>query len=318
MRCHLDAGIQGMAPSRERAKSPPAKRLRPSSTEDVILQKAERAASKRKGGGGGSSGGALTVSDISADRLMKTAQQNWAPALNLADAGKSKGAAAAGAKAKPAFSPDLVTRIYNTELGGASSKPPALRRIMLLEISQYLENYLWPHFDPEAASFEHVMSIILMVNEKFRESIPAWTCFHTRAEVFPSFLQRVLALKQQGGRPVRTHELIAFLLFSIHIFESLENEMVRTQVLKLVSIPLWHALSKGRLQLELHAQPQLAKHWKNLAKKEVKAAAKAGHVPIKQRPEATFIPGLVEEFLEVRLGLLSSAHQLLANSGSCP
>lgn len=41
-----------------------------------------------------------------------------------------------------------------------------LQRVMILEVSQYLENYLWPNFDPEASSFEHVMSMILMVNEK--------------------------------------------------------------------------------------------------------------------------------------------------------
>uniref|UniRef100_A0A7N2KPZ4 RNA helicase aquarius N-terminal domain-containing protein n=1 Tax=Quercus lobata TaxID=97700 RepID=A0A7N2KPZ4_QUELO len=40
---------------------------------------------------------------------------------------------------------------------------------MILEVSQYLENYLWPNFDPDAASFEHVMSMILMVNEKIVE-----------------------------------------------------------------------------------------------------------------------------------------------------
>ena len=32
---------------------------------------------------------------------------------------------------------------------------------------------------------------------------------------------------------------------------------MRAQVLRLVSLPLWHALSRGRLQLELHDQPQV-------------------------------------------------------------
>lgn len=45
-------------------------------------------------------------------------------------------------------------------------KPVPLQRVMILEVSQYLENYLWPNFDPETASFEHVMSMLLMVNEK--------------------------------------------------------------------------------------------------------------------------------------------------------
>lgn len=71
-------------------------------------------------------------------------------------------------------------RIYNEELGGTSGKPPGLRRVMMLEISQYLENYLWPHFDAAAATPQHVLSILLMINEKFRENVPAWSCFDTR------------------------------------------------------------------------------------------------------------------------------------------
>ena len=57
------------------------------------------------------------------------------------------------------------------------------------------------------------------------------------------------------------------LVFSIHAFQSLENESVRGQLLPLVSLPLWHSLSRGRLQLELHSHPQLAKHWRHAAKK---------------------------------------------------
>lgn len=33
--------------------------------------------------------------------------------------------------------------------------------------------YLWPNFD-ESASYEHIMFIALMINEKFRENVPAW------------------------------------------------------------------------------------------------------------------------------------------------
>jgi hypothetical protein len=63
---------------------------------------------------------------------------------------------------------------------------------MLLEISQYLENYLWPHFDAATASFEHVMSMVMMINEKFREGVPGWTCFHTNE------VSRRAAGRQQG------------------------------------------------------------------------------------------------------------------------
>ncbi|KAG5054022.1 hypothetical protein JHK85_006532 [Glycine max] len=67
---------------------------------------------------------------------------------------------------------------------------------MILEVSQYLENYLWPYFDPLTATFEHVMSIIIMVNEKFRENVAAWTCFHERKDAFKGFLESVLRLKE--------------------------------------------------------------------------------------------------------------------------
>lgn len=50
----------------------------------------------------------------------------------------------------------------------------AVRRVMLLEFSQYLENYLWPNYDPRLATHAHVMSIVVTVNEKVRERVPVW------------------------------------------------------------------------------------------------------------------------------------------------
>lgn len=99
-----------------------------------------------------STGGAsITLLDIQRDRLTRVATEHW-------------GTPAAAA----AFNADLVREIYATELRveGRGRKTVPLQRVMILEVSQYLENYLWPHFDPADASFEHVMSIILMVNEK--------------------------------------------------------------------------------------------------------------------------------------------------------
>ncbi|KAK9820367.1 hypothetical protein WJX72_009525 [[Myrmecia] bisecta] len=206
-------------------------------------------------------GAALTVKEIASDKLTQIAQSNWSTT-------------ALAQPSPPAFQPSIVDQIYTDELGGESDAPPKLKRIMLLEISQYLENYLWPNFDAATASFAHIMSIVLMVNEKFREN---------------------------AERPLRTHERISYLLFAIHCFQSLESEMVRSQALKLVSLPLWHALSRGRLQLELHAHDNLAKHWRYMAKKAAKEAkaGKAGYVPEAQRPDATFLPSLLDEFLGV-------------------
>ena len=96
--------------------------------------------------------------------MSQVAAANWAPLP--------------GSTAKPPpFKPALVIDIYRKHLNGGADKPPALKRLMLLELSQYLENYLWPHFDAGSASYEHVMSIVLLVNEKFRENVPAWGIF---------------------------------------------------------------------------------------------------------------------------------------------
>ena len=74
---------------------------------------------------------------IQDDKLTKIARKNWSPEVQQG-----------GAKVElPAFDPKIVTDIYSQELGGGDRKPAKLKRIMLLEISQYLENYLWPHFD---------------------------------------------------------------------------------------------------------------------------------------------------------------------------
>ncbi|KAL4443940.1 hypothetical protein ABPG75_011677 [Micractinium tetrahymenae] len=254
-----------------------------------------------RGGGRGGRGrgprpggfGALTMADISADALTKLADANWS-------------AAALAGGERPAYSAELVGKVYKEELGGGGDKPPTLRRVQLLEISQYLENYLWPHFEAGmagGAAYEHLMSMVVMVNQKFREQVPGWACFQQHnPEALPTFFQRVLALKGEHGERMRMHERVAYIVFAINAFQSLEDEAVRAQVLRLVSLPLWHALSRGRLQLELHDQPQLAKHWKHLAKREAKAAKEEGHVPVQQRPEAAFLPGLLDEFLVVLQG----------------
>ena len=59
------------------------------------------------------------------------------------------------------------------------------------------------------------------------------------------------------------------------------------------------------LQLELQSQEMLAKHWRHLAKKEAKAAKAAKeagteHVPAAETPEATFLPRLLADFLQVQ------------------
>jgi intron-binding protein aquarius len=56
---------------------------------------------------------------------------------------------------------------------------------------QYLENYLWPNFKADSCTKAHVLSIVMMVNEKFRERVPAWSPFQRLPEHFPTFFHKV-------------------------------------------------------------------------------------------------------------------------------
>jgi len=84
---------------------------------------------------------------IEADELTRVAKENWS-------------SEARSAAAPPPFRPDLVDKVNAAELGGGPA-PQKLKRVMLLEISQYLENYLLPHFDAEASTDAHIMSILV-------------------------------------------------------------------------------------------------------------------------------------------------------------
>ncbi|KAG8097335.1 hypothetical protein GUJ93_ZPchr0013g35702 [Zizania palustris] len=223
----------------------------------------------------------ITLLDIQRDRLTGVATEHWgAPA------------------AATAFHAGLVREIYATELRveGRGRKTVPLHRVMILEVSQYLENYLWPNFDPDSASFEHVMSMILMVNEKFRENVAAWTCFHDRKDAFSGFLWRVIKLKEED-RDLNMAEKTNYLLFMINAFQSLEDELVRETILQLVSLKLWHTLSFGRLQMELCLNPELIKKWTKIKRREAKKAGQT--CDASEMLENKFLKNLIEEFLEI-------------------
>nr|VDD15377.1 unnamed protein product [Brassica rapa] len=227
----------------------------------------------------------ITLSEIQHDRLTKIAEESWT---------RTGGG-------KP-FDPEVVKEIYAAELkvagGGGGRKSVPLQRVMVLEVSQYLENYLWPNFDPEAASFEHVMSMILMINEKFRENVAAWICFHDREDLFKKFLQKVLRLKE--GRELTIAEKTNYLVFMINAFQSLEDGVVNETVLSLAGLQSWHSLSYGRFQMELCLQPDLIKKWKRSSKKwAAEAMSKGEQFDPSSSPEANFVQGLIEEFVEV-------------------
>ncbi|GER43588.1 intron-binding protein aquarius [Striga asiatica] len=166
-----------------------------------------------------------------------------------------KPAITAGSGPKKSFSLDLVGEIYYTEprwwkkdnataegddTGSESRSESILGELPLAK------------FCSRSASFEHVMSMILMVNEKFRElsiangagrvivdnspgifreNVAAWIRFYNRKDMFEAFLERVLRLK-----------------------ESLEDEIISERIMRLVSLDCWHSLSYGVFRIAKRAK----------------------------------------------------------------
>uniref|UniRef100_A0A671SA36 RNA helicase aquarius n=1 Tax=Sinocyclocheilus anshuiensis TaxID=1608454 RepID=A0A671SA36_9TELE len=177
----------------------------------------------------------------------------------------------------------------------------AIRKIMLLEFSQYLENYLWPNYTPEASSNGYLMSICCIVNEKFRENVPAWEVFKKAPTHFPHFFKCVMESCLSGeqlGLPLK--EQTVLLLFLDHCFNSLEVDLIREQVQKLVSLPMWMCLLPTRLQQELKKVPKLQKFW-NLIKKNYEKMEPQDTEQAKK--ERTFLASLIKKFLVVLLSI---------------
>ena len=196
----------------------------------------------------------------------------------------------------------MITDVYNSELGGGKLNP-CTQRIQLLEINSYLEKVLWPNFNAQKASAVHVLSIIVMVNEKFRENMSAWSTFHEPGpENFPSFFHRVITLDEHENLTLIEKTARAVLL--INAFQSLEDEVVRKTILPLVSLTQWVNLSPGRLQLELSKNSCIEKHWRYLMKKETKSRKhvtelhSADFKPLTARVEVTWLSSLLRDFIE--------------------
>lgn len=196
--------------------------------------------------------GAPTVAQIKSDKLTLLANQYWS-------SNESN-------KHLP-FDSEIITDIYRNDIIGNSSR---LRNIILLEFSQYLEKYLWPNFDAKTATFEHVMSIVFMCNEKFRERVDAWNCFQRNPEQFNGFFQHVLnyCLSPDEFTTTVAKQQTALILFLNHCFNSMEVELCRNQTKKLVSLGMWECLQPKRREAELAATPQWKRFWKKLQKKD--------------------------------------------------
>ncbi|KAJ1567837.1 hypothetical protein HK405_004599 [Cladochytrium tenue] len=169
--------------------------------------------------------------------------------------------AAGTAAVRPAFDAELVSKIWKEELVASGF---ALQPIMLLEFSQYLEEYLWPNYNPEESSLDHTLSIVVMLNEKYRERIPGvWMLVTSDEPKFSAFFSKVLHLQVEHEDAGLDLLLRRFLLvFLINAFQSLENSSVRSECLRLVSIGIWRQLDGSAARNALFSEhPHLRKAW---------------------------------------------------------
>ncbi|XP_076834067.1 LOW QUALITY PROTEIN: RNA helicase aquarius [Brachyhypopomus gauderio] len=228
---------------------------------------------------------APSVAQINAEYVTQLSIKYWAPHV----------------KNKLPFASEVIEDVYQNEI--LKSKF-AIRKIMLLEFSQYLENYLWVNYSPEVSSNSYLMSICCIVNEKFRENVPAWEVFKKAPTHFPYFFKCVMEACLKGeelGLSLREQTIL--LLFLDHCFNSLEVDLIREQVQQLISLPMWMCLLPSRLQHELKKVPKLQKFWnlikKNYEKMDPKASEQA-------RMERTFLSELIKKFLAVLLSITPS------------
>ncbi|XP_067030979.1 RNA helicase aquarius-like [Acropora muricata] len=219
---------------------------------------------------------APTVEQISSDRLTQLANQYWVP-------GEGK---------KP-YQPQIIDDIYRKEIKGSKF---AVKRIMLLEFSQYLENYLWANFESSKATTEHLMSIMVMVNEKFREGVPPWETFKAKPQHFRDFFQSIMELSLRDNEVISVREQSIILVFLIHCFNSLEMDLIREQLQHLVSLPMWICLLPERLEQELKSVAKYRKYWNHIKRKEAKAEEQVKAV---QEKERKYLSSLAQKFLAI-------------------
>ncbi|KAG0363594.1 hypothetical protein BGZ54_008106 [Gamsiella multidivaricata] len=192
------------------------------------------------------------------------------------------------------YDAEVIERVYREEL---VKHDFSIIKLTLLEVNQYLEKYLWRHYQPDQSPTIHVLSIVLMVNEKFRSRVEAWGTFEESPENFPAFFEEVLRLCLQESEEVDLRMKRYLLVFMINCFQSLENALIRSECMRLVSLSTWHSLvSSAKREAEFKEYPQLLKFWKHLEKKFDAMDPKQQEKAVFER---TWLSEMMKRFVEI-------------------
>ena len=131
-----------------------------------------------------------------------------------------------------------------------------------LEISCYLEKYLWPLFPTtdNAATSEHLLSIMMVCVQKQLLGLPVFAYLAEDPAKYTTFFEQSVHLL---SLPLEEENLALYTQFFTYVFRTLEIAEVRKHCLKLVSLSLWENLSESRLKSELEASSTLASYWES-------------------------------------------------------
>ncbi|KAG0055975.1 hypothetical protein BGZ83_006742 [Gryganskiella cystojenkinii] len=196
--------------------------------------------------------------------------------------------------AEPEFDASLIDRVFHDEL---VKNDFSVTKLTLLEVGQYLEKYLWKHYQPDRSTTTYILSIVLMVNEKFRSRVEAWGAFEDSPEYFSTFFESVLHLCVQESKQIDLRMKRYLLVFMINCFQSLENALIRSECMRLVSLSTWHCLvSPAVRELEFKEYPQLLKFWKHLEKKFDASEPEQQHKAVFER---TWLSQMMKIFIQI-------------------
>uniref|UniRef100_S4R7P2 Aquarius intron-binding spliceosomal factor n=1 Tax=Petromyzon marinus TaxID=7757 RepID=S4R7P2_PETMA len=228
---------------------------------------------------------APTVAQINAEYITQLSNQYWAPHI----------------KKKLPFNPKVIEDIYEREMLKTKF---AIRKIMLLEFSQYLENYLWPNYTAQTSSKAHLLSICCMLNEKFRENVSAWESdsreqrWHVGIPIewFAGIKKKSANLDHYTCHAITHSFQVTSGSLVSNCVRPEEVDVIREQVQRLISLPTWVCLLPSRLEQELRKTPKLKKFWNLIKKSDEKLEPKAKEQADYER---RFLSRLIQKFVSV-------------------
>lgn len=210
-----------------------------------------------------------------------------------------------GAKHKGTWNKDLVENVYTKDLLHSKFN---IRRCMVLEFSRYLENYLWPFYSPKRATKAYVITMASIINEKFRENVPAWAPFldnpagptqEIRDSNFEDFLRHVMKLILDTHETFEKTSFVekkVLIIFLDHCYNSLEVDMIRDKIQHTLLLSMWVSLIPGRLKSELTKSAKIRKLWRMTMKKFSKLSAEEQEL---RDFERRFLFNMIQLFLKI-------------------